>query len=259
MKFSTTILLCFFSITLISNAELSKSIVEETRRKAKAGNMDYQDLLGILYDHAMEGVTQDFTEAAKWYRKAAEQGWTLSMPKLAAMYENGRGVPQDYTEAVKWYRKAAEQGCSISMRKLAQMYEDGRGVPQDYTEAVKLYRKDIEQGSYTSFLSKYSLGNMYEDGRGVPQDYTEAVKLWRAGAEFGDKFAQSNLGRMYYLGRGVPEDYVLSYMWFNLAASKNLSTAKKNKDIIAKLMTKEQIADAQKMSRDWEAKPLLRE
>ncbi|MBN4047960.1 SEL1-like repeat protein [bacterium AH-315-O15] len=26
------------------------------------------------------------------------------------MYENGEGVPEDYTEAVRWYRLAADQG-----------------------------------------------------------------------------------------------------------------------------------------------------
>jgi hypothetical protein len=26
------------------------------------------------------------------------------------MYNNGRGVQRDYTEAVRWYRRAADQG-----------------------------------------------------------------------------------------------------------------------------------------------------
>ena len=40
----------------------------------------------------------------------AEQGDAQAQFTLGAMYYNGRGVPQDYKQAVKWYRLAAEQG-----------------------------------------------------------------------------------------------------------------------------------------------------
>ena len=47
------------------------------------------------------------------------------------MYRNGYGVPQDYAEAMKWYRLAAEQGDASAQYNLGLMYADGRGVPQD--------------------------------------------------------------------------------------------------------------------------------
>ena len=53
------------------------------------------------------------------------------------MYANGKGVPQDYAEAVKWYRRAAEQGDAYAQNNLGLMYANGKGVPQDYAEAVK--------------------------------------------------------------------------------------------------------------------------
>ena len=65
------------------------------------------------------GVLQDSTEAAKWYRKAAEQGFVLAQNKLGGMYHRGDGVPQDEKEAVKWYRKAAEQGYPQAKKFLA--------------------------------------------------------------------------------------------------------------------------------------------
>ena len=34
--------------------------------------------------------------------------------KLADIYLEGRGVPQDYTEAAEWYRRAAEQGDAMA-------------------------------------------------------------------------------------------------------------------------------------------------
>ena len=56
------------------------------------------------------------------------------------MYENGQGVAQNYAEAVKWYRKAAEQGYAEAQFNLGVMYETGEGVAQDYAEALKWYR-----------------------------------------------------------------------------------------------------------------------
>ena len=57
-----------------------------------------------------QGVPQDYAEAVKWYRKAADQGYAAAQTNLGLMYAHGQGVPQDYVEAVKWYRKAADQG-----------------------------------------------------------------------------------------------------------------------------------------------------
>ena len=48
------------------------------------------------------------------------------------MYTNGHGVTQDYKQAVKWYRKAAEQGHASAQYGLALKYYFGEGVTQDY-------------------------------------------------------------------------------------------------------------------------------
>ena len=56
------------------------------------------------------------------------------------MYFDGRGVPQNDSEAAKWYRMAAEQGLAAAQGNLGWMYLHGRGVPQSDTEAVKWYR-----------------------------------------------------------------------------------------------------------------------
>ena len=45
-------------------------------------------------------------------------------PRL--MYANGQGVPQDYAEAVKWYRLAADQGDADAQSYLGVMYAKGR-------------------------------------------------------------------------------------------------------------------------------------
>ena len=67
------------------------------------------ELLGSLFEHG-KGVEQDYKEAVKWYRKAAEHGNFIAMQLLGSMFEQGKGIEQDYEEAVKWYKKAAEKG-----------------------------------------------------------------------------------------------------------------------------------------------------
>ena len=45
-------------------------------------------------------------------------------------------------------------------------------------------------------------------------------------------------------------------MWYNRAAAQKNEIAQENKDIIEQRMTREQIAEAQRMSREWiEAHP----
>ena len=52
----------------------------------------------------------DYATALQEWRPLAEQGYAKHKSMLGVMYDNGEGVPQDYAEAVKWYRLAAEQG-----------------------------------------------------------------------------------------------------------------------------------------------------
>jgi len=61
---------------------------------------------GIPKDRA----TQDHAKAARWYRKAAEQGVAGSQFSLGFMYDNGLGVSQDHAQATRWFRKATERG-----------------------------------------------------------------------------------------------------------------------------------------------------
>ena len=91
-------------------------------------------------------------------------------------------------------------------------------------------------------------------GRGVPQDYVEAVKWFRLAADQGLDCAQYNLGIMYANGHGVPQDFVSAHMWLNLSAAQGDKFAAKFRDDFSKAMTPAQIAEAQKLAREWEPK-----
>ena len=102
-------------------------------------------LLGYLYENG-KGVPQDYKEAVKRYRLAAENGDAEAQNNMGVMYEKGRAVPQNDKEALKWFRLAAEQGLAEAQNDLGYMYKEGQGVTQDYKEALKWYRLAAEQG-----------------------------------------------------------------------------------------------------------------
>lgn len=88
------------------------------RIAAHFGNAESQCALGEFYMDGINGFQQDYVQAAKWLRKAAEQGHSEAQNNLGLLYSQGNGVPQDPVEAVKWYRKAAEQGLDIAWHTL---------------------------------------------------------------------------------------------------------------------------------------------
>jgi uncharacterized protein len=108
--------------------------------------------------------------------------------------------------------------------------------------------------------AQFSIGQMYYIGQGVPRDNTKADGWYRKAADQGFDYAQFNLGVAYEDGGlGVPQDYALAYMWFNLASSPATNTdlrqmAVENRDKVAAKMTPAQIAEAQRMAREWKPK-----
>ena len=184
-------------------------------------------------------------------RVKAEQGLADAQYNLGLMYAKGRDVIQDDKEAVKWFREAAEQGNSAAQYNLGVMYAKGRGVLQDDKEAVKWFREAAEQGDVKA---QYALGRMYENGEGVLQDDKEAFKWYGKAAEQGHADAQIVLGVMYVKGQGVLQDYVMAHMYWHIAAVSGDKNAIKNRGRVAKMMTSSQIAEAQKLAREWHGK-----
>jgi TPR repeat protein len=92
------------------------------------------------------------------------------------------------------------------------------------------------------------------------RDYATAVRLIRPLAEQGDASAQYTLGVFYDNGLGVPLDHIRSYMWFDLSAAQGRDGAAAFRDLVARRMTPGQIAEAQKLAREWKpTKPGLRD
>ena len=128
------------------------------------------------------------------------------------------------------------------------------GVPvQAQNPELDGLRERAEQGDAEA---QFRLGRMYDHGVDVPKDPAETVRWYRLAAEQGDADAQYNLGVSYANGRGVPQNDVQAHMWFNLAASRSTGDlredAVENRNTVAARMTAEQLAEAQRLAREWD-------
>jgi TPR repeat protein len=202
------------------------------RRAAEQGHADAQANLGVMYTVGRGGLAKDDAEAIRWLRKSAAQGSASGQANLGAMFEQGRGVPQDDVEAVKWFRKAADQGSAYAQTRLGSMSSQGRGgLTRDPVEAAKWYRQAADRGFAEA---QATLGVMYMHGHGgVAKDDTEAVRWLRRAVEQDDPIAQSNLGAMYALGRGgLPKDEREAVRWLRKSAEQGNAGAQSNLGIM---------------------------
>ncbi len=66
----------------------------------------------------------------------------LCMPKAKALVQN-------YKEASKWFKLAAEQGFALSKCFLAEMYINGHGIKRNPSMAKKMAKEGYEAGQTT--------------------------------------------------------------------------------------------------------------
>jgi TPR repeat protein len=133
--------------------------------------------------------------------------------------------------------------CAGPFEDAAAAYRKG-----DYAAALGIIRPLAEEGNVAA---QFNLGVMYQLSHGVPQDNEAAVSWYRKAAEQGLAQAQYNLGVMYANGEGVEQDYAAAHMWFNLAAASRNKNAMKARDIVAAQLTPAQVAEAEKLAREW--------
>jgi uncharacterized protein len=182
----------------------------------------------------------------------AQAGDAVSQFGMGLAYEVGtESLPQDYTKAADWYRLAALQGHPQAQANLGRLYAAGAGVPRDLAEAFRWTRMAAENGIVSA---QAETGVAYLYGFAVVQDYKAATKWLRKAAERGDAQGEVALGDVYESGKGVPKDYVQAHTWYNLASAQGATGAGKARDELAAKMTPAQIAEAQRLAREFKAK-----
>lgn len=181
-------------------------------QEVKLSAVDINNKANKLY------ADENYVEAVKWYRLAAEQGYSLVQYALGHCYDSGHGVKENDSEAVKWYTLAAEQGYDVAQRVLGYCYKYGSGVKKDKAEAIKWATRAAEQGNS---IAQSDLAHYYY----VNRNYVKAVKWFRLAAEQDSDFAQYYLGLCYEKGRGVDKNIEEAVKWYKLADVDGLNTS----------------------------------
>ena len=87
---------------------------------ARAGDRNAQYELGRHFALG-DRVPRDHAEAAKWLRRAAENGHSAAQVELAMLHSDGLGVERDDAAAASWLKKASAQGHELAARMLDRL------------------------------------------------------------------------------------------------------------------------------------------
>jgi TPR repeat protein len=206
----------------------------------------------------------DYAAAIPIYRSLAEKGDVSAQMRLGFFYESGAGLKQDWVESAKWFSKAADVGDESAVIVLSFLGRYWRH--REDASAPPIIYELVEKAAKSGFaIAQFSLGVMYYP-IGDPSfdaakgNLAQALVWYRRAAEQGNIDAQVALGWAYAQGMGVVQDYVEADKWFNIAASRansagELDDIATRRNKLAHAMTSSQIAGAQKLAREWRAKP----
>jgi hypothetical protein len=238
-------------------AKATEEAIAQLKEAALAGDPCAQRQYGELCASGKDGnVGQDDTEAARWYRRAAEGGDLGAQMLLADCLATGRGMTPDEEEAAKWWQQAAEQGSSFAQHRLACMRAEGRGVLRDMAEAERLWRISAEHGfapaqnalglcllranrlaEAAQWLEQAaaqgdtdahaSLGGMAVDGLHPHADAHAGLRwLLKAAKKKGQVQVLCRLGDCYEAGIGVERSAPDAVRWYGKAAKQGSAVAK---------------------------------
>jgi TPR repeat protein len=224
---------------------------------------------GPLEDAKAAERRDDYATALRIYRALAEKGDVGAQKRLGYFYEIGWGVKSDWLEAAKWYGNAAEAGDADAVRTLGHLGRNWVFKSPDTSDAA-IYSLIERQAQKGYAVAQWSLGVMnYRfdvSSHAGRRNAVEAVAWYRRAAEQGHPDAQADLAKAYAEGIGVPQDSVEAYKWYDLAAAnvpaprgkQNFETIRadriKQRNVLARRMTRAQIAEAQRLAREWQPK-----
>ena len=224
---------------------------------------------GAAYTGSLEDAEEavkkgDYATAIPIYRTLAEKGDISAQMRLGFLYESGAGPKRDWMESAKWFSKASDAGDESAVSVLCFLgrywrHREGASPPPIIYELVeKVAKSGFAVAQFSLGVMNYPIGDRsFDAGKG---NLTQALVWYRRAAEQGDIDAQVALGLAYAQGIGVVQDYIEADKWLTIAAYRaksadELADIAGHHNKLAHAMTSSQIAEAQKLAREWRAKP----
>ncbi|MEM7584749.1 MAG: tetratricopeptide repeat protein [Acidobacteriota bacterium] len=210
-------------------------------RFATLSEIASDDTLRAAWDIATGGTgkTHSTERTGNWFL-GVEKHNRVRRILILSRFEGSAGPCRELKTPLAGQPKVAEAGHASE--------DDSTEPAEPAAELVVSTREAAEQGDAEA---QNRFGEMHAQGSGVAKDYRQAVKWYRRAAEQGFGPAQLNLGMAYAEGLGVPNDHVHAHLWLNLASTSGDDQAKTSRDELAEKMTAEQVAEAQRLAREW--------
>lgn len=237
---------------IIWSAEEERQETQQYLELAQTGNAEAQYCIGSRYFNG-EGIQQDYFEAVKWLRKAAEQNIPHAQIALSFCYRDGKGVERSEDAAanciekaiiqatfsnkfslnraikspnaefhvfsiIPWIEQLAEQNNVVAQYCMGMIFKDGIWCKKDTEVAVKWLTKAAKQGHA---YAQYSLGICYFNIDEIRNIDTALVWITKA-AENGIVYAQCCLGNEYYYEQ---ENFPEAFKWYKKAAEQGYALA----------------------------------
>jgi hypothetical protein len=158
---------------LVCDNESCKNKFKDIIQYAHNGNPEAQVLVATSYLTG-DGLEQDASKAAKWFRKAVRQGSTKAMWVLSNLYRKGLGVDKDQTRAENLLSRAVDNEYGPALFQKAMQSFDLKS--NNNSEEVKLLMRAKKVGFKPA---SYLLAKMHEEGNSVDKDIYKSAQLYK--------------------------------------------------------------------------------
>jgi TPR repeat protein len=154
-------------------ADAEKAAYWQAKAAAQSGPEATVAFIEAFEQKATEVHTD--SEVFNEFLRQAEKGTTRAYFYVGAAYTAGVGVPQDYAEAEKWYRKAADLELHAGLESVGLFYQLGQGVAQDRIEAQTWYLvAEAISPKFEGFLTEVNGSYMSEADQAEAQRRADA-------------------------------------------------------------------------------------
>lgn len=188
--------------------ELSSLAWQKIEKLAYNGNAEAQCMLGVRYggydflaevwdeyqfkDGSYRNPNLDYSKAAYWYLKAAEQNHSGAQNNLGNCYKYGNGVEESMEKAIYWFKQSASNGNDYGQLHFGDCFRDG------YKKQIgQHWEKDSDYIGYYSWTYKLGYREVPDFEIVLKQDLDSAKFYWSKSAAQGNMQAKERLQKIY--------------------------------------------------------------
>jgi TPR repeat protein len=182
------------------------------RKAAKLGNTDSMLKLATLLS---KGTNDNKREAIKWYRKLAQDGYSIAYYLLAELLNH---VSNNQAEALTWYLQAADEGYTKAQFEVGMRLKEGLyGCKIDIPKSMAYFKLAAVSGHIDA---QFIYATALKEGNGVAINMKEAAVFFKKAADNGHVEAQYQ----YALLKQRDSRYE-AYVYYKKAAKENHNLA----------------------------------